>query len=223
MNEMDNIAELLNENKSMSSKNFQYEIKKGIDKIVRDDGAIIWIKDGEIHKDDGPAIENETALPSWYKSGFRHTIEKINKEHLGFLVVDDLDSKNKNNVWYKNGVIHRDNEPAIEYENGTKIWFSNGKISRDNGPAIEYQDGTKVWFSNGKEHREDGPAVEYSKDSKRLARWFINGNECEMNFLNKIQTKLAFKTKEEIMSQIIKIKLSNGKNKSSDQLNIQQK
>ena len=48
--------------------------------------------------------------------------------------------------WYKNGVIHRDDGPAIEYWDGTKSWYINGQYHQEDGPAIEFADGTKQWW-----------------------------------------------------------------------------
>ena len=72
--------------------------------------------------------------------------------------------------WYKNGLKHRDDGPAMEYDNGDKIWYKNGVRHRENGPAVEWRNGTKFWYKNGVKHREDGPAVEaveYNKDVKK--------------------------------------------------------
>ncbi len=75
--------------------------------------------------------------------------------------------------WYKDGVLHRDNGPAIEHINGTNIWYKNGKLHRDDGrPAVESLDGTRKWYIEGKLHRQDGPAVEYSNGNRV---WYQNG------------------------------------------------
>jgi len=63
--------------------------------------------------------------------------------------------------WYKNGLLHRDNGPAIIYLNGTEYWFQNDKLHRIDGPAAICADGTECWYQNGKCHREDGPAIIY--------------------------------------------------------------
>ena len=44
---------------------------------------------------------------------------------------------------------------------GTIRWYKNGRLHREDGPAIEYHDGGcgSEWFLNGKRHREDGPAI----------------------------------------------------------------
>ena len=47
--------------------------------------------------------------------------------------------------WYENDKLHREDGPALEYDDGTKIWFLNGKYHRENGPAIEYADGSERW------------------------------------------------------------------------------
>ena len=63
-------------------------------------------------------------------------------------------------VWYKDGIIHREHEPAIVYDDGTKMWVKNALIHREGGPAVIYHFGRKEWFLKGTRHREDGPAIE---------------------------------------------------------------
>ena len=75
-------------------------------------------------------------------------------------------------LWYKNGLLHRENGPAVEYSNGKKEWYKNGELHREDGPAIEWKSGNKEWFKNGKLHRENGPAVE-KKDGTKM--WYKNG------------------------------------------------
>jgi hypothetical protein len=68
---------------------------------------------------------------------------------------------NFNHVSYhKEGtnVLHREDGPALEFNDGTKIWFFNGKKHRIDGPAYETLKGFKEWWTHGEIHREDGPA-----------------------------------------------------------------
>lgn len=44
--------------------------------------------------------------------------------------------------------------------NGTKRWYKDGFLHREDGPAIEWSDGDKYWYTNNLLHREDGPAIE---------------------------------------------------------------
>ena len=57
--------------------------------------------------------------------------------------------------WYKDGVLHREDGPAVECINGDKAWYKNGKLHREDGPAIEWSNGDKEWFLDGKELSED--------------------------------------------------------------------
>ena len=52
--------------------------------------------------------------------------------------------------FFKNGLWHRDNGPAVEYKNGDKYWCKEGEYHRVDGPAIELNNGIKYWFYEGK-------------------------------------------------------------------------
>jgi len=57
--------------------------------------------------------------------------------------------------YYKDGVFHRTDGPAIECSNGTKAWYLNGKSHREDGPAFEWANGDKFWFINGERYNEE--------------------------------------------------------------------
>jgi hypothetical protein len=40
------------------------------------------------------------------------------------------------------------------FECGPKFWYLNGVLHREDGPAIEYTNGGKEWWINGKEITE---------------------------------------------------------------------
>jgi hypothetical protein len=43
---------------------------------------------------------------------------------------------------------------------GKTEWYNEqGLLHREDGPAVEYVDGDKTWWVNGKRHRIDGQAV----------------------------------------------------------------
>lgn len=73
--------------------------------------------------------------------------------------------------WRRNGHLHRDDGPAVEYPSGTREWWRNGVLHRDGAPAIEHANGTKFWYSHGHLHRDDGPAVEYPGGARE---WWSN-------------------------------------------------
>ncbi len=66
---------------------------------------------------------------------------------------------------------HREDGPAIEWENGKKEWYRNGLRHRVDGPAVIYINGDKVWYMHGERHREDGPAIIYG-DGRIF--WYLN-------------------------------------------------
>lgn len=51
-------------------------------------------------------------------------------------------------LWYLNNVLHREDGPAVVYDDDGKHWFINGKPHRLDGPAIERADGTVSWYMN---------------------------------------------------------------------------
>ena len=63
-----------------------------------------------------------------------------------------------------NGDFHREDGPAIEYNNGDKDWWLNGKRHRDDGPAVERINGYKAWFLNNKMYSEQ----EYKKQLRLI-------------------------------------------------------
>ena len=53
--------------------------------------------------------------------------------------------------------------------NGSREWYDKkGELHREDGPAVEWNDGTKEWYRHGKLHRVDGPAIEYSDENKTI-------------------------------------------------------
>jgi hypothetical protein len=57
-------------------------------------------------------------------------------------------------------------------KDGTKYWFKDGLRHREDGPAVEWADGSKIWYKDDEIHREDGPAVEYPEGGMS---WYLNG------------------------------------------------
>jgi hypothetical protein len=55
----------------------------------------------------------------------------------------------KNKYYYLNGKLHREDGPAIEFNN-TEHWYLNGKLHREDGPALEDINGNKFWYINDK-------------------------------------------------------------------------
>lgn len=74
-------------------------------------------KEGKLHRDDGPAVEDADGHKFWYKE---------NKLHRDDGPVIEWSDGEKN--WYKEGKLHREDGPAIERADGTKEYYLNDKI-----------------------------------------------------------------------------------------------
>ncbi len=61
------------------------------------------------------------------------------------------------------GQLHREDGPAIEYDDCAKFWFLNGRRHREDGPACEWANGSREWYLEGKYYTEDG----YYQEMKR--------------------------------------------------------
>lgn len=77
----------------------------------------------------------------------------------------------------RNNKLHRDDGPALIYNDGHKVWYQDGEIHRVDGPAVIIQNRQK-WFRRGKLHNWAEPAVQgYTASGDRIERWFVNGED----------------------------------------------
>ena len=85
--------------------------------------------------------------------------------------------------WLLNGVLHREDGPAIEFIDGSKCWYRDGKPHRDCGlPACEWAYSGREWWVNGKLHRIDGPAIEDVEED--TFEFYIDGERYEQAEFN---------------------------------------
>jgi len=125
---------------------------------IDQDGTKRWYNEqGQLHRDDGPAVEwvNGTKSKEWFQHGKRHREDG-----------PAIEDANGEKYWYQHDKRHREDGPAVDCANGTKKWFQHDKLHREDGPAAEYANGDKRWYQHGKRHREEGPAIEYADGSK---------------------------------------------------------
>jgi hypothetical protein len=59
-------------------------------------------------------------------------------------------------VWLLNGMYHREDGPAVVWQNGDEDWYLHGDYHRTNGPAIVWHDGTASWYLHGSHYTFDG-------------------------------------------------------------------
>jgi len=133
-----------------------------------------WYLKGELHREDGPAVEWVDGSKAWFRHDTRHRVDGPAVEYAS-----------GTKEWWRDGKFHRDDGPAVESANGDKKWFRNGQRHRDDGPAVEWANGDKEWWRDGKLHREDGPAIARADGGWE---WYLRGLQvkAEMPQFNEI-------------------------------------
>jgi hypothetical protein len=137
----------------------QWDTETKIVCIEEPDGTKRWLK-GQLHREDGPAIEMANGAKGWYRNGLLHREDG-----------PSIELADGTKGWHRNGKLHREDGPAEEYADGDKVWWINGERHREDGPAIERSNGTKFWHKHGQLHREDGPAIEWLGGRKE---WYLD-------------------------------------------------
>ena len=78
-------------------------------------------------------------------------------------------------VYLKDGKAHREDGPALEFENGQLEYWLDGQQHREDGPALITTEGIESWFRHGKLHREDGPAVDWKGTEGFENEYYLDG------------------------------------------------
>lgn len=73
-------------------------------------------EDGQLHREDGPAVEYVNGHKSWWVEGEKHRTDG-----------PAIEWANGTKQWLVNGKKHRLDGPAIEYADGNKSWYIEGK------------------------------------------------------------------------------------------------
>ncbi len=84
--------------------------------VIDEFGNKFWRnKNGEFHREGGPAAEFADGYKKWYLNGKLH--------RKGGPAVEFVDG---GKVWYLNGELHRVDGPAVDLANGDKEWWLHG-------------------------------------------------------------------------------------------------
>ena len=83
---------------------------------VYEDGSKYWYLNGELHREDGPAIEYASGDKAWYLNGSPHREDG-----------PAIERANGDKSWWLNGERHRPDGPAIEDADGYKAFYLNGE------------------------------------------------------------------------------------------------
>jgi len=76
----------------------------------------LWYRNGNIHREGGPAVIYLNGTKEWYQNGLRH--------REGGPAIERADGVK---AWYQNGLRHREDGPARELPDGRKRWWINGE------------------------------------------------------------------------------------------------
>jgi hypothetical protein len=76
----------------------------------------------------------------------------------------------KNRIEYRDekGNLHREDGPAVVWNNGDRDWIINGEYHREDGPAIECNNGDKWFFLNDVGYSEEQWRTEVAKIKLKL-------------------------------------------------------
>ena len=96
---------------------------------VYSNGSKYWYLNGNLHREDGPAIEKANGSKVWYLNGKYHRVDGPAYEY-----------SNGYKSWWINGKLHREDGPAVEYVNGTTEYWINGEQLTES----EFNNRTKI-------------------------------------------------------------------------------
>jgi len=125
----------------IGSKLFEVDTKDyddGVHTLPNKDS--IWVKNGKLHCDDGPArISHTYGSKEWWFDDKRHREDGPAYE------------ASWGKEWWFNGLMHREDGPVYE-RSYCKIWACMGKVHRLDGPAFIGADGEQRWWIDDVEY-----------------------------------------------------------------------
>ena len=83
--------------------------------------------------------------------------------------------------YFLDGMLHREDGPAVELSNGSKFWYIDNLHHRIDGPASIWYNGDMAWWHYGKRHRLDGPAIIWGASSSIVPgeEWWYNDKQLD--------------------------------------------
>lgn len=177
-------------NKNGKAMNTTYPYTNGyvFPKIIRSQlsyllGITVYMIDGVLHNETGPAFSSENGY-FWYYNSKLHNLNGPAVE-ITYISNKGRGIRVYKHVWYKNGLIHNENGPAVLYYKNDpsmktkellfkEVWYYNNKIHNEAGPAIkDYDKNEEFWYFNGKLHNTKGPA--YINTKTDVKKWYFDG------------------------------------------------
>lgn len=75
---------------------------------------------GDLHREDGPAVQFVNGDNEWYLNGLRHREDG-----------PAIECPDGHQEWYRHGKLHREDGPALVYSDGHSEWYVDGVESDD--------------------------------------------------------------------------------------------
>lgn len=128
------------------------------------DGSKYWYNNGRPHRLDGPAVETADGRCEYFIHGFsfsKKEFDEIKVQNLTPNLVTTLNGK----VYLEfrhpiTSLFHRENGPAIIWDDGKKEWYKDGMRHRDDGGAAIYGGGGDMeFYVDGRRHNSEGLAI----------------------------------------------------------------
>jgi hypothetical protein len=70
--------------------------------------------------------------------------------------------------WYKDGLLHREDGPAVEGPFGQKYWLQHGEFHREDGPAVIWPNGAQEWYLKGIQYTKEEFKIITTTTTKKL-------------------------------------------------------
>ena len=93
-----------------------FEVLKYRVEVAKDGTRRYYNNAGELHRDEGPAVEWPDGSKGWVQNGQYHRTDG-----------PAMERANGTKEWAQNGLLHRTDGPAIEWYNGEIEWWINGE------------------------------------------------------------------------------------------------
>ena len=155
--------------------------------ITNKNGNKRHYKNGQLHREDGPARIWADGSQYWYLN------DQLHRED-GPAVIEADGSQE----WWVTGELHREDGPAIIRANGRQEWYINDQLHREDGPAWIWADGSQEWWVTGQRHREDGPAIIRANGRQE---WYIDEVEVTEQIVMHPETLTVNQIKKETNSE----------------------
>jgi len=137
----------------------EQEVMNSSTMTVDNNGTKQWRnKRGQLHREDGPAIEYTSGGKSWWLHGKCHREDG-----------PAIENADGDKIWYLNDQLHREDGPAVEDADGTKEWWLNGEEVTEQEVGQE----AKIYYVEDDELHHYGPFDDYDDACQIADR--ING------------------------------------------------